>query len=245
MTLIFLEHFFTRTQKSHNNINVQEMRITFILFDMLFIQKLEHMELRGKKTIRKRNKNGTKEEKRRGNENFTIAQLIIWLPHHSFMPYILEKTHIFAIHVPPKKSSHKNQVWRLKLKSATQTKSWTTQSTMQLSLESWRYQMALSVEWLLLTFKCGSTWRQESLASHFLHEQLESEVEVRELLLEESIHIYLFPQWGEDAHTCYRKWYERGWDSMWHLCSNLMNNAWPVHNVTGDPKEWIPINCFY
>lgn len=54
--------------------------------------------------------------------------------------------------------------------------------------------MALSVEWLLLTFKCGSTWHQESLASHFLHEQLESEVEVRELLLEESIHIYLFPQ---------------------------------------------------
>lgn len=33
---------------------------------------------------------------------FTIAQLIIWLPHHSFMPDTLEKTHIFAIHVPPK-----------------------------------------------------------------------------------------------------------------------------------------------
>lgn len=55
--------------------------------------------------------------KREEMKIFTIAQLIIWLPHHLFMPYTLEKTHIFAIHVPPKnhhtKTRYEDWSWNL------------------------------------------------------------------------------------------------------------------------------------
>lgn len=78
------------------------MRITFMLFNMLFIQKLEHMELRGKKIIRERNKNGTKEEKKRGNENFHNSTTNHMAATSFIYALYSGETHIFVIPVPPK-----------------------------------------------------------------------------------------------------------------------------------------------
>lgn len=121
---------------------------------------------------------------------------------------------------PSEKSLCRSHIWDLKVETCI-TLSWTTHTVNDIDY----LLIHEGIRWLsplngfYEPFKCGSTWHQESWASHFLHEQPEPEVESHELLLEGSIHIYLFPQWGEGARTCYRSKCEAWWCDMLHCAA--------------------------